>query len=101
MTKKSEEKKKTYTEEYSMDSSKLVEKVKGIIKEGNARKIIIKNQDDKEILIIPLTWGAIGVILAPVLAAVGAIAAVVTQSKVVVVRENNEENNDKTAKKKK
>ncbi len=64
-------------EEYKISGEKLLTKVKQLIKEGNVRKITIKNEKDKAVLIIPLTWGIIGTVYAPVLAAVGALAAVI------------------------
>lgn len=71
-------------ESYTVSGEKIVEKVKEIIHEGNVRKIIIKNEKDEVIAEFPLTAGAVGVLLAPVLAAVGAIAALVTKCTIVV-----------------
>ena len=71
-------------EEFKVSGEEIVAKVKEIIKEGNARKIIILNEDGKTIAEFPLTIGAVGVILAPILAAVGAIAALVTNCTIVV-----------------
>jgi hypothetical protein len=78
--------KKEKTEEFKVSGEEVVKKVKELIKKGNARKIIIKNEKGKTIMEIPLTFGAVGVILLPVLAAVGAIAAVLTNCTVVVVK---------------
>ena len=75
------------TEEFKVSGDELVEKVKQLIKEGNVRRIIIKNKDGKTLIEVPLTIGVIGVVLAPVLAAVGAIAALVTECSIVVERE--------------
>lgn len=71
-------------EEFTIDGSEVLAKVKEIIKEGNARRIIIKNKEDKTLIEIPLTWAAVGTILAPILAAVGALAALVTECKIIV-----------------
>ncbi len=71
------------TEEFRVNGEQLVAKVKEIIHEGNVRRIILK-QDDKTLLEIPVTWAAVGAILAPVLAAVGALAALVTECTIVV-----------------
>lgn len=79
------EEKKTQ-EEYVIDGEKLTAKVKELINEGNVRRIIIKNKEDKVLVEFPVTVGVVGAILAPMLAAVGAIAALVTECKVVVVR---------------
>ncbi len=73
-------------EEFKVSGQDLKEKVKELIKAGNARKLIIKNEAGESVLEIPLTWGAVGVVLAPALAAVGAIAAVLTNCTVVVVK---------------
>jgi hypothetical protein len=64
----------------------VLKKVKKIIKEGNARSIIIKNEEGKEIIIIPLTLGAVGVLLAPIVAAIGAAAALLTKCTIVVIK---------------
>jgi len=78
--------KKEQQEEFKVSGHELKEKVKELIKEGNARKIIIKNEEGKVIFEIPLTVGAVGAILVPVLAAVGAIAAILTNCTIVVVK---------------
>ncbi len=71
-------------EEFTISGEKIVEKVKEIIREGNARKIIIKNEKDETIAEFPLTAGAVGVLLVPALAALGAIAALVTKCTLIV-----------------
>lgn len=71
-------------ESFTVSGDKIVEKVKEIIREGNARKIIIKNEKDEIIAEFPLTAGAVGILLAPALAALGAIAALVTKCTLVV-----------------
>jgi hypothetical protein len=71
------------TEEFKVSGEQLVAKVKEIIHEGNIRRIIIK-QGDKSLLEIPVTWAAVGTIVAPVLAAVGALAALVAECTIVV-----------------
>lgn len=88
-SKKTEENfsKEEFTKEFKISGEKLVKKVKELIKEGNARKIIIKDEKGKSIMEIPLTVGAVGVLLAPVLAAVGALAALLTECTIVVVKE--------------
>jgi len=79
-------------QEYSVRGEELLAKVKALIREGNARRIIIKNGKGKTLVELPLTVGAVGAMLAPVLAAVGAIAALVTDCTIAVER-------DETAKK--
>ena len=74
------------TEEFVIDGEKLLAKVKELIKEGNVTRIIIKNKEDKVMVEFPVTIGVVGVLLAPMFAAVGAVAALVTECKVVVIR---------------
>lgn len=71
-------------EEFKVSGEDLVRKVKELIKEGNARKIIIKSEGGETLLEVPLTIGAIGALVAPVLAAVGALAALVTNCTIIV-----------------
>ena len=88
---------KVQTEEYQVTGDDLVAKVKELVHEGNIRRITIRNEEGKKIsksmenveegkdlIEIPLTWGVVGVLLLPVLAAVGAIAALVTDCTIVV-----------------
>jgi hypothetical protein len=72
------------TEEFKVSGEEILTKVKEIIKEGNARKIIIKNEKDESIMEIPLTFVVVGAVLVPVLAAVGAIAGILTKCTLVV-----------------
>lgn len=71
-------------EEFKLSGDEIIEKIKSIIKEGNARKIIIKNENGETVAEFPLTVGAVGALLAPILAAVGAIAALLTKCTLVV-----------------
>lgn len=73
-------------EEFRVEGEELLKKVKELIKKGNVRKITIKDKKGKEIMSIPLTVGVVGAIIAPALAAVGAVAALVTECTVVVER---------------
>ncbi|MFC1662877.1 DUF4342 domain-containing protein [Patescibacteria group bacterium] len=73
-------------EEFKVSGDDVVAKVKHLIKEGNARRIIIKNDKDEPILEIPVTIGVVGALIAPILAAVGAVAAVATNCTVVVIK---------------
>jgi len=77
------------TEEFKVNGEDLLKKVKNLIAEGNVRKITVKNKDGKSIVELPLTIGVVGVALAPLLAAVGAIAALVTECTIVVEREDS------------
>lgn len=72
------------TEEFKVSGENIVSFVKRIIKEGNARKISIKNEEGNILVEFPVTVGAVGILLVPVLAAVGAIAALVSRCTIVV-----------------
>jgi hypothetical protein len=84
--KKNEEKKeeRRRTEEFKLSGSQVVDKIKELIREGNIRRIILKNDEGGTLIEIPLTLGLVGVALMPVLAAVGAIAALVAKMTIVV-----------------
>lgn len=75
-------------EEFKVNGEDLLKKVRELIKEGNVRRIIIKDKDRKTLVEIPVTIGVIGAVFAPVLAAVGTIAALVTECTIQVVRDN-------------
>lgn len=74
-------------EEFRVKGEELVEKVKQLIHEGNVRRLIIKDEEGKVYLEIPVTFGVIGALVAPMLAAVGAVAALVANLKIEVVRD--------------
>jgi len=71
-------------EEFKVSGEEVVKKVKELIEKGNVRRIIIKNEENKSLIEIPLTYAVVGTIIAPVLAAVGALAALVTNCTIVV-----------------
>ncbi len=75
-----------FVEEVQVMGRDLVEKVKALIHEGNVRRIIIKDVQGNTFVEIPVTVAAVGMILAPVLAAVGAISALVAKFTIVVER---------------
>jgi hypothetical protein len=75
---------KVHSEEFRINGEELIAKIKQLFHEGNVRRIIIKDKDGKTVMEIPLTIGVVGVLLAPTLAAVGAIAALLTEATVVV-----------------
>jgi hypothetical protein len=72
------------TEEFSVNGEQLLNKVKELIREGNIRRVSIKDKTGKVLVEFPLTVGVVGAALAPALAAVGAIAALLTEATVVV-----------------
>jgi hypothetical protein len=73
-----------HTEEFRVNGEELLAKIKELIHEGNIRRIIIKDKDGKVLIEFPLTLGVMGLVLAPTLAAVGAVAALVGEATVVV-----------------
>jgi hypothetical protein len=73
-------------EEFRVDGEQLLGKIREIIHEGNVRRIIIKNDQGQELIEFPLTIGVAGVLLLPVWAAVGAIAALAANLTIVVER---------------
>jgi hypothetical protein len=75
---------KFHSEEFRVNGEELIAKIKQLFHEGNIRRIIIKDKDGKTVMEIPLTIGVVGALLAPTLAAVGAIAALLTEATVVV-----------------
>ena len=75
---------KVRTEEHSISGDDLVAKIKELVNEGNIRRVIIKNEEGKTLIEIPLTIGVIGAILLPVWAAIGAIAALAAKFTIVV-----------------
>ena len=74
----------TRTEEFHVNGEELIAKVKALVHEGNIRRIIIKDKDGKVLIEFPMTFGVVGALLAPTLAAVGAIAALIGEATIVV-----------------
>ncbi|MBN1411362.1 MAG: DUF4342 domain-containing protein [Spirochaetales bacterium] len=74
---------------FKVKGEELLKKVKELINEGNARRIIIKDADGKTYLEIPLTVGVVGAVLAPILAAVGALAALVSHFTIEIERKDD------------
>jgi hypothetical protein len=75
------------TEEFNVSGEQLLAKLKELLHEGNIRRVIIKDKDGKVLIEFPLSIGVVGLILAPTLAAVGAIAALVTEATIIVEKE--------------
>ena len=78
-------------ERYKVAGEKLLSKVKELLQQGNIRRITIKNDEDKTLIEIPLTIGVVGAAIFPVWAAVGAIAALVTDCSIEVERHEVDE----------
>jgi len=75
------------TEEFRVDGGEVIDKVKELIHQGNIRRITLKNEEGKTLIEIPLTLGIVGAAFLPVLAAIGAIAALAARLTIVVERE--------------
>lgn len=81
----------TTKETFTLHGENLVKKVKELIAEGNIRKITIADKEGKELMSFPLTIGIVGAIFAPILAAIGAVAALIGECSIIVEREPDEE----------
>lgn len=81
-------KQKIKEESFKVNGEELLKKFKQLVKEGNIRKITIKDKFGKSLVVFPLTIGVIGTLIAPVLAAVGAIAALISECTITVERED-------------
>ena len=77
----------TTKESFNINGEDLLNKVKELIREGNIRKITIQDKSGKELMSFPLTVGVVGALLAPVLAAVGALAALIGECTITVEKE--------------
>lgn len=88
---------KTTQEEFKVSGEDLLRKVKELINDGNVRRIVIKNKEGKRLIELPLTIGVVGAVIAPVLAAVGAVAALVTECTLMVERETESDNDKKNS----
>jgi len=75
---------KVRTEEFQVDGDQLVAKIKELLHEGNVRRISIRNEEGRTLLDLPLTVGVVGALLLPQLAALGAIAALLTNATIVI-----------------
>jgi hypothetical protein len=77
---------KTFTEEIKVTGSQLVDTVKNLVHEANIRRLIIKNEKGDTVIEIPVSIASVGALLLPVLAAIGALAALMAHCTIVVVR---------------
>jgi hypothetical protein len=75
------------SEEFAFSGDSLLARIKEIIHAGNVRRVVIKNEDGRVLVDIPLTLGVVGTLLAPQLAAIGAIAALVLRGTIVIEKE--------------
>jgi hypothetical protein len=78
-------------EHFSINGESLLKKVKELIAEGNVTRITIADKEGKEIVNFPLTLGVVGVLLLPMFAAIGALAALIGECTLIVERHDPEE----------
>lgn len=83
---KNNKKEETASEQFRVKGEEVLTKIKALIKEGNVRRIIIKNEKGKTMMEIPVTFAVVGAVFAPMLAAVGALAALLTNVTIEVER---------------
>lgn len=79
--------KRTRREEYAVRGERIIAKLRELLHEGNVRHVVIKNEQGKTLIELPVTVGVAGALLMPVWAAIGALAAVVANCKIMVERE--------------
>ena len=79
----------SFTESFKVAADQLVEGIRKILHEGNVRRVIIK-QDGRTVVEFPITVGVVGAVFAPILAAAGALAAVLTECTIEVERTKSE-----------
>jgi hypothetical protein len=75
---------KFHTEEFSVTGEEILAKVKQLLREGNIRRVVIKDKIGRILVEFPLTIGVVGAALAPMLVAVGAVAAMLSEATIVV-----------------
>jgi len=80
----------TKSEEFQFSGDTLLAKIKELIHAGNVRRVIIRNEEGRTLVDIPLTLGVVGTLLAPQLAAIGAIAALVLHGSIVVEKQTDD-----------
>ena len=76
-----------HSEEFQFSGDTFLSKIKELIRQGNIRRVVIKNEEGRVLVDIPLTIGVVGTLLAPQLAAIGAIAALVLKGSIVIEKE--------------
>jgi hypothetical protein len=81
---------KTYTEEFEVNGEELLAKIKELAHQGNIRRVIIRNEEGRNLIDVPLTFGIVGALLVPQLAAIGAIAALLSHGSILVEKVKEE-----------
>lgn len=74
------------TEQFTIPADQLVDRIKGLIREGNVNRIVVKSEADRVLLDIPVAAGAVGTVLFPWMAALGVVAALATRCMITVER---------------
>jgi hypothetical protein len=87
----------TFKESFKLTGEQLLDAVKKLLHEGNVRRIVIKHADGSVVAEFPLAIGVIGAVAAPVLAAIGALAAVLTECTLEVERATPGDSDRKSA----
>ncbi len=77
-------KEKIRKEAFKVSGEEVIKKVKELVKKGNVRRIIIKNEEGKTLIEVPLAVGVVGIALLPIWAAIGAIAALLTSCTIII-----------------
>lgn len=90
---------KVWTERIKVQADALREKVEELIREGNVRRIIVKNSEGQTVMELPLTIGIVGAVAAPMLAAVGAVAGVAARWSLEIERRDQPASKKTSAKK--
>ncbi len=81
----------SFKETFIVNGENLLKKIKEIIAEGNVTKISISDKSGKEIMSFPVTIGVVGVVFAPIFAAIGALAALLTECKITVEKRKDDD----------
>ena len=84
-------------ESFRVSGEDLLNKIKELISEGNVRKVTILNKDGREVMSFPLTIGVVGALFAPLLAAIGALAALIGECTIAVERDHETVRNTESA----
>ena len=74
-------------EEIKVTGAQLVDTIKSLVNEGNVRSLTVKNKEGNVVFNVPLTLGVVGIALAPMLAAVGAVASLMTECTITIERD--------------
>jgi hypothetical protein len=83
-----EKEEKTTKEEFRVSGDEIIAKIKELVKAGNVRRIILKNEKGETVIEVPVTFAVVGAVIAPALAAIGAVAALLTNGTIVVERKD-------------